>query len=77
MANRNLVIKDLKRIEVPMPPLGVQLQVTRFLTEKLLYVETLKKLLESQLAEINHLPAVCCGRRSAESRNDSQITQPC
>jgi type I restriction enzyme S subunit len=57
MANRNLVLRDLKRIELPLPPVDEQMRVTRFLNEKLMAVETLRGLLETQFAEINHFRA--------------------
>jgi type I restriction enzyme S subunit len=57
MANRNLVLKDLKRIELPLPPIEEQKQVTKLITEKLLSAKAMINLLESQLAEINRLPA--------------------
>jgi type I restriction enzyme S subunit len=57
MANRNLVIQDIKRIEIPVPTLPEQKRIAAIITEQLAEVERLKQSLESQLYAINKLPA--------------------
>jgi type I restriction enzyme S subunit len=61
-ANRNLVIKDLKQIELHVPPLPKQQQIASTLTEQMQEVERLKQNLKEQLDTINKLPAVLLRR---------------
>jgi type I restriction enzyme S subunit len=58
MANRNLVIKDLKRIVLPVPTISEQTQINNTITNKLSIMEDLRKIVESQLMEITSLPLV-------------------
>ena len=57
MANRNLVLKDLKRIELPLPSIDKQNEITKLIREKQSSVQLVTNAIESQLAEINNLPA--------------------
>lgn len=61
-ANRNLVIKDLKQIELNVPPIPRQKQIASTLTEQMQEVERLKQNLKEQLDTINKLPAVLLRR---------------
>lgn len=57
IANRNLVLQDLKRIEIPLPSLPEQRRVTMFLNERLLEAERLRRGLEECLNAVNKIPS--------------------
>ncbi len=57
MANRNLVIRDIKQIEIPIPPLDIQSYIVRVLGEQLIRSEQTREQLQTQLDTINKLPA--------------------
>jgi type I restriction enzyme S subunit len=58
MANRNLVIRDIKTIEIPIPStIEEQRKIAERLNEQLQAVETLKKSLTEKLEAIKKLPA--------------------
>lgn len=57
MANRNLVIRDIKRIEIPVPPLEMQEDIIRVLGEQITTSEQTREQLQDQLNAINNLPA--------------------
>ncbi|MBD2623050.1 restriction endonuclease subunit S [Microcystis flos-aquae FACHB-1344] len=56
-ANRNLVIKDLKCIEIPLPPLSEQKRIAAILNEQMEAVEKARKATEAQLEAAKALPA--------------------
>ncbi|MGB7924097.1 MAG: restriction endonuclease subunit S [Pyrinomonadaceae bacterium] len=57
MANRNLVIRDIKQIEVPIPPIEIQRHIVGVLGEQLIKSEQTREQLQTQLDTINKLPA--------------------
>jgi type I restriction enzyme, S subunit len=62
MANRNLVLQDLKRIEVPIPPPSNQRWITVILNKQMSEVDRLRESLDAQLEGINKLPAALLRR---------------
>ncbi len=65
MANRNLVIKDLKANSNNYAAIRLnRWNYTGFLTEKLLYVETLKQLLDYHTRRSLPSPRKLCGRQA-------------
>jgi restriction endonuclease S subunit len=62
MANRNLVIQDLKRIRVPTPPLPDQERSAAMLNERMASAERTRKAIEEELDDINKLPAALLRR---------------
>ena len=62
MANRNLVLQDLKQIEIPVPPLTEQKRIVSILSEQMAAAERTCKVLEDQLDTINKLPAALLRR---------------
>jgi type I restriction enzyme S subunit len=62
MANRNLVLKDLKQIKIPFLPLSEQRRIAAILNEQMEAAERLRGDLEKQLHEINSLPAALLRR---------------
>ncbi|RKZ83679.1 MAG: hypothetical protein DRR19_18770 [Candidatus Parabeggiatoa sp. nov. 1] len=57
MANRNLVIKDLKLIKIPLPSISKQKGIINIAKEKLTLFRQLQKTLEEQLQAINLMPS--------------------
>ena len=57
MANRNLVLQDLKRIELPVPTLSEQKIIVSMLAEKMAHVESIKKAIDEEMNLIGKLPA--------------------
>lgn len=74
-ANRNLVIKDLKTISFPLPPLSEQERIADYLSKKLTEVERLKKTLQEQLEAINQLPATLLSRAFRGELTANTITE--
>lgn len=62
MANRNLVLQDLKQIEIPVPPLTEQKRIVSILSEQMAAAERTRKALAEQLDTINKLPAALLRR---------------
>ncbi len=56
-ANRNLVLKDLKRINFPLPSILKQQQIVAEVSSKMENVKTLENSLKSQLEAINQIPS--------------------
>ncbi|NUN63297.1 hypothetical protein HCU40_00725 [Pseudanabaena biceps] len=56
-ANRNLVIRDIKRITLPLPPLEVQQHLVTVITEDMTNMKHLQRSLQDQLNTIKQLPA--------------------
>jgi type I restriction enzyme, S subunit len=57
-ANRNLVIRDIRIIEIPIPPtIEEQHKVAEMIDERMKEIEKLSKALTAQLAAINKMPA--------------------
>jgi type I restriction enzyme S subunit len=56
MANRNLVIRDIKKIEIPVPPISEQERVTAIMTERHAKTQVVIQMLQDQLNTINALP---------------------
>lgn len=56
-ANRNLVIRDIKRITLPLPPLEVQQHLVTVITENMTNMKYLQRSLQDQLDTIKQLPA--------------------
>jgi type I restriction enzyme S subunit len=56
-ANRNLVLKDLKRINFPLPSILKQQQIAAEVSSKMENVKTLENSLKSQLEAINQIPS--------------------
>ncbi len=61
-ANRNLVLQDLKRIEIPLPTLAKQQRIVAALDEKMNTVEQLRQSLEEELDAIKKLSAALLRR---------------
>lgn len=57
MANRNLVIRDIKKIEIPVPPIPKQKKITALMSEKRATSQVVIRHLQKQLDDINTLPA--------------------
>ena len=57
MANRNLVLKDLKLIMLPLPPLAEQQRIAGVLKEQMAAVDKTRTAAEEELDTINTLPA--------------------
>jgi len=57
MANRNLVLQDLKRIRVPIPPVREQERIAAILNEQMAAVERARAAAEAQLEAAKALPA--------------------
>jgi type I restriction enzyme S subunit len=57
MANRNLVLQDLKRICVPIPPVREQERIAAILNEQMAWVERARAAAEAQLEAAKALPA--------------------
>ncbi|MFZ0959611.1 MAG: restriction endonuclease subunit S [Terriglobia bacterium] len=66
MANRNLVIQDLKRIRVPTPPLPDQKRSADILNDKMASAERTRKAIEEELDAVNKLPAALLRRAFSE-----------
>ena len=62
MANRNLVLKDLKLIILPLPPLSEQQRIAAVLREQMAAVEKVRAAAEEESATINALPAALLRR---------------
>lgn len=65
MANRNLVIQDLKRIRIPTPPVPDQVRIAAILNEQIYSAERTRKAIEEELDTINKLPAALLRRAFA------------
>jgi len=62
MANRNLVLKDLKLIILPLPPLADQEHIACVLLDQMAAVQKARTAAEEELAAINALPAALLPR---------------
>jgi type I restriction enzyme, S subunit len=62
MANRNLVLQDLKRIELPIPSIAEQKTIIAILNEQMGSVEKISNSLKDQLETVNKLPAALLKR---------------
>jgi type I restriction enzyme S subunit len=62
MANRNLVLKDLKLIMLPLPPLDEQQRIAAVLCKQMAAVEKAREAAEEELQTINALPAALLRR---------------
>jgi type I restriction enzyme S subunit len=54
-ANKNLVIKDIEPIEIPLPPLSEQKRIVAYLDDLREKIEKLKQLQQKQLEELTEL----------------------
>lgn len=57
MANRNLVLNDIKKIRIPLPPIRQQETLISQLRKELLQVQELQNLIKTRFTAIDHLPA--------------------